>query len=258
MDAQSECLLLLHSCSCLNLLNLRQTKVKQINYMLETKPNPWLRHTTCRLLILVTPTDFGWVGFFQACNSAAGHGNTQTANAPLCPSSASWHQQQELHWRRPAVSRGEHRARCRTQFPASPRLQGCSLQKAVCLLTALSHLLLCQSITSPTLQQLQQLSDCYFLMGLGHGSGKGQFRLELAEERAGPHSQETREGRARLERKGNKTPLLGLLNCSAAPEMATEIKTGMPVCVTAPITATAGGRAELTWGLKAPPQAPGS
>ena len=49
---------------------------------------------------------------------------------------------------------------------------------------------------------------------------KGQIRLELAEERAGQHSQKTREGQARQGRKGTKTPLLVLVNHSAAHETA--------------------------------------
>lgn len=57
-------------------------------------------------------------------------------------------------------------------------------------------------------------------MGLLHSWVKGQVRLELAEERAGQHSQKTREGQARQGRKGTKTPLLVGVNHSAAHETA--------------------------------------
>lgn len=124
---------------------------------------------------------------------------------------------------------------------SAQRVLAAGLQKAICLLTALSHLLLCQSTTSATLQQLQQPPDCHFLTGWVHGSGNGQVILELAEERAGPHSRETREGLARLERKGNKTPLLGLL--SSQLPVKWQLKQ-MPVCVRAPVTAAAGGQAD--------------
>lgn len=136
MEAQSECLLLLHGCSCLNLLNLRQTKVKQTNYTLKTKPNPLTEtHST-------QTSDPGHTNrFCLICVFFLKHVIVSVAMAVhiwlmppfslLRPSStlAPWHQQWEPHQLRPAVSRSEHRAHCRIPFPARSRLWVCSLGK---------------------------------------------------------------------------------------------------------------------------------